>query len=107
MPSRAYGPRRKASVATCTTKLRSPPVSTTNSGAGPPGVQDGRVGVKWTATGRRSFFVYCWIVTVGGVFVASTVMNRGMSRAGGGTGFSVVRSRLEPSAEYEYWEALL
>ena len=31
-----------------------------------------------------------------------TVMKRGIIRAGGGTGFSVVRNRLEPSAEYEY-----
>ena len=29
------------------------------------------------------------------------VITRGLSRAGGGTGFSVVRSRLDPSAEYE------
>lgn len=49
--------------------------------------------------GNAAFGAYCWIVTVGGVFVASIVMNRGMSRAGGGTGLSVVRRRLEPSAE--------
>ena len=30
-----------------------------------------------------------------------TVMKRGIIRAGGGTGFSVVRNRLEPSTEYE------
>ena len=38
-------------------------------------------------------------VTLVGVTVASTVTMRGMMRAGAGTGFSVVRSRLEPSAE--------
>ena len=40
-------------------------------------------------------------VTLVGVTVASTVTMRGMMRAGAGTGLSVVRSRLEPSAEKE------
>jgi hypothetical protein len=56
---------------------------------------------------RAACGAYCWIVTTGGAFVASIVMNRGMSRAGGGTGFRVVRRRLEPSAEYEYCDAVL
>jgi hypothetical protein len=38
-------------------------------------------------------------MSMGSVF---TVITRGLMRAGGGTGLSVVRSRLEPSAEYEY-----
>ena len=56
---------------------------------------------------RAACGAYCWIVTTGGAFVASIVMNRGMSRAGGGTGLRVVRRRLEPSAEYEYCDAVL
>ena len=39
-------------------------------------------------------------VTFGGTTVASIVTMRGISRTGGGTGLSVVRSKLAPSAEY-------
>ena len=45
---------------------------------------------------------YSLKVTWGGDTSVLTVMKRGMIRAGGGTGFNVVRNRLEPSAEYEY-----
>ena len=46
------------------------------------------------------------IVTSGGCFRAFTVTILGISRGGGGTGFNVVLSRLDPSAEYEYFAAL-
>ena len=39
--------------------------------------------------------------TSGGCTSVFTVTVRGMRRAGGGTGFSVVRSMEDPSAEYE------
>ena len=42
------------------------------------------------------------MVTVGGVVKALTVTVRGVSRGGGGTGFIVALSTLEPSAVYEY-----
>src|SRR5260370_22667609 len=56
----------------------------------------GVVGMKFLS------FLYCPIVTVGGFTKALTDIRRGITRAGGGTGFSVVRNRLDPSCETEY-----
>jgi hypothetical protein len=90
---------RSAAVTIRRPNDRSPPTSMVDSGAEPPSVPDGLIESSGWPRVDAAIGARYWIVMVGGFFVASTVMNRGMSRAGGGTGLRVVRRRLEPSAE--------
>ena len=81
---------------------RLPPAAAQIEPPGPAASEDGLPGrPSWRPGGpercdvdghgaRATCGAYCWIVTTGGAFVASIVMNRGMSRAGGGTGLRVV-----------------